>query len=64
MVMNRTAHRILKKRRATGLSCHDWFSYLVVAGAGGRDLFGSASMCATGSTRVIWWARTTARGRS
>lgn len=36
MVMNRTAHRMLKEAaRRTGFVSHDWFSYLIVAGAGG-----------------------------
>lgn len=36
MVMNRAAHRMLKEAaRRTGFVSHDWFSYLIVAGAGG-----------------------------
>ena len=36
MVMNRAAHRTLKEAaRRTGFVSHDWFSYLIVAGAGG-----------------------------
>jgi glycosyltransferase involved in cell wall biosynthesis len=36
MVMNRAAHQMLREAaRRTGFVSHDWFSYLIVAGAGG-----------------------------
>jgi len=36
MVMNRAAHRLLREAaRRTGFVSHDWFSYMIVAGAGG-----------------------------
>ncbi|MDB5541289.1 MAG: hypothetical protein JWQ89_3016 [Devosia sp.] len=36
MVMNRAAHRLVREAaRRTGFVSHDWFSYLMVTGAGG-----------------------------
>jgi len=36
MVMNRAAHRLMREAaRRTGFVSHDWFSYLIVTGAGG-----------------------------
>lgn len=40
MVMNRAAHRMLREAaRRTGFVSHDWFSYLMVAGAGGDVIY-------------------------
>lgn len=40
MVMNRAAHRLLREAaRRTGFVSHDWFSYLIVAGAGGDVIY-------------------------
>jgi len=37
MVMNRAAHRLLREAATrTGFVSHDWFSYLIVSGAGGH----------------------------
>jgi len=36
MVMNRAAHRLMREAaKRTGFVSHDWFSYMIVAGAGG-----------------------------
>lgn len=40
MVMNRAAHRLVQEAaRRTGFVSHDWFSYLIIAGAGGDVIY-------------------------
>lgn len=40
MVMNRAAHELLREAaRRTSFVSHDWFAYLIVAGAGGKVIY-------------------------
>jgi hypothetical protein len=40
MVMNRSAYELVREAaRRTDFVCHDWFAYLIVAGAGGKVIY-------------------------
>ena len=39
MVMNRLARELMRASDVTDAPCHDWWTYLLVAGAGGRVLY-------------------------